>query len=261
MSKLLVKPQAPDAEGRIHEVTPETAGWEHVGFAVYKLVAGQNLSRQTGDREHCLVLLSGKVSASVGGKDFGVIGGRTSPFEPDPWSLYVPAGSNWSVTAQGPCELAICSAPGKAGVRPARVIAPADVGALTRGEGSNTRHVRNILPETESADGLLVVEVITPSGCWSSYPPHKHDQDNLPAESLLEETYYPPAQPAAGFRLPARLYRRPLARRDHGILGRRRGVGAEGLSPGRRAAWLRALLSQRHGRAEADLEIPQRSRA
>jgi hypothetical protein len=61
MSKLLVKPQAPDAEGRIHEVTPETAGWEHVGFAVHKLAAGQSLSRQTGDREHCLVLLSGKV--------------------------------------------------------------------------------------------------------------------------------------------------------------------------------------------------------
>ena len=79
MSKLLVKPQAPDAEGRIHEVTPETAGWEHVGFAVHKLAAGQSLSRETGDREHCLVLLSGKVAASAGGQDFGVIGGRSSP--------------------------------------------------------------------------------------------------------------------------------------------------------------------------------------
>ena len=66
MSKLLVKPQAPDAEGRIHEVTPETAGWEHVGFAVHRLTAGQSLSRETDDREHCLVLLSGKVSASAG---------------------------------------------------------------------------------------------------------------------------------------------------------------------------------------------------
>lgn len=199
MSKLLVKPQAPDAEGRIHEVTPETAGWEHVGFAVHQLAAGQSLSRETGDREHCLVLLSGKVAASAAGEDFGVIGGRASPFEPDPWSLYVPAGSNWSVTAQGPCELAICSAPGSVGARPARVIGPNEVGSLTRGEGSNTRHVRNILPETESADGLLVVEVITPSGCWSSYPPHKHDQDRLPAESLLEETYYHRLNPPQGF--------------------------------------------------------------
>jgi 5-deoxy-glucuronate isomerase len=135
MSKLLVKPQAPDAEGRIHEVTPETAGWEHVGFAVHRLADGQSLSRETGDREHCLVLLSGKVAARAGAEDFGVIGGRSSPFESDPWSLYVPAGSNWSVTAQGPCELAICSAPGRAGARPARVIAPSDVGCLTRGGG------------------------------------------------------------------------------------------------------------------------------
>ena len=129
-----------------------------------------------------------------------MIGGRASPFEPDPWSLYVPAGSSWRVTAQGACELAICSAPGKPG-RSARVIAPADVGCLTRGKGSNIRHVRNILPETEPADGLLVVEVITPSGNWSSYPPHKHDEDNLPQESQLEETYYHRLSPPQGFAL------------------------------------------------------------
>lgn len=200
MSKLLVKPSAPDTEGRIHEITPESAGWAHVGFAVHRLANGQTLAQRTGNREHCIVLLSGKVEAEAGGAGFGVIGGRASPFEPDPWSLYVPAGSSWRVTAQGACELAICSAPGKPG-RSARVIAPADVGCLTRGKGSNIRHVRNILPETEPADGLLVVEVITPSGNWSSYPPHKHDEDNLPQESQLEETYYHRLSPPQGFAL------------------------------------------------------------
>lgn len=200
MSKLLVKPSAPDAQGRIHQITPESAGWGHVGFAVHRLAAGQILTQETGNREHCIVLLSGKVEAEAGGSGFGVIGGRVSPFEPDPWSLYVPAGASWRVTAQGLCELAICSAPGKPGRAP-RVIAPADVGCLTRGTGSNIRHVRNILPETEPADGLLVVEVITPSGNWSSYPPHKHDQDNLPQESQLEETYYHRLSPPQGFAL------------------------------------------------------------
>ncbi|TCR68607.1 5-deoxy-glucuronate isomerase [Bosea sp. BK604] len=199
MSKLLVKPSAPDTQGRIHNVTPANAGWSHVGFALHRLADGQSLARETEDREHCLVLLSGKVSAMSGGEDFGTIGGRASPFEPDPWSLYVPAGSQWSITAKGPCEVAICSAPGTAGSRPARVIAPQDVGSLTRGQGSNTRHVRNILPETEPADGLLVVEVVTPAGCWSSYPPHKHDEDRLPAESQLEETYYHRLHPPQGF--------------------------------------------------------------
>ncbi|MDR6873803.1 5-deoxy-glucuronate isomerase [Bosea sp. BE125] len=200
MSKLLVKPAARDSEGRIHNVTPASAGWDHVGFEVYKLTDGQSLSKETGDREICIVLLAGKVAASAGGTEFGTIGGRNSPFEPDPWSLYVPAGTSWSVTAEGACEMAVCSAPGKPGLKP-RVIAPRDVGCLTRGQGTNTRHVRNILPETEPAESLLVVEVITPSGSWSSYPPHKHDRDALPQESLLEETYYHRLSPAQGFAL------------------------------------------------------------
>jgi 5-deoxy-glucuronate isomerase len=200
MSKLLIKPSAPDAEGCIHEVTPDSAGWTHVGFAVHRLKDGQSLARETGEREVCLVLLSGKVAASAGGTDLGVIGGRSSPFEPDPWSLYVPAGSSWRVTARGPCELAICSAPGKPGRVP-RLIPPSQVECLTRGSGTNTRHVRNILPETEPADGLLVVEVITPAGNWSSYPPHKHDRDALPQESQLEETYYHRLSPPQGFAL------------------------------------------------------------
>ncbi|AOO80707.1 5-deoxy-glucuronate isomerase [Bosea vaviloviae] len=200
MSKLLVKPAAPDTEGRIHNVTPASAGWDHVGFEVYKLADGQSLSKETGDREACIVLLAGKVAASAGGTEFGTIGGRNSPFEPDPWSLYVPAGTSWSVTAEGGCDVAVCSAPGKPGLKP-RVIAPRDVGCLTRGQGTNTRHVRNILPETEPAESLLVVEVITPSGSWSSYPPHKHDRDALPRESLLEETYYHRLSPPQGFAL------------------------------------------------------------
>lgn len=200
MSKLLVKPTLPDRQGRIHSVTPASAGWDHVGFEVYRLADGQSLSRTTGEREICAVILSGKAAAFAAGQDFGLIGARSSPFEPDPWSLYVPAGSDWALTAQGPCEVAVCSAPGRPGLPP-RVIAPASVGCLTRGTGSNTRHVRNILPESEAAESLLVVEVITPAGCWSSYPPHKHDQDRLPHESRLEETYYHRLSPPQGFAL------------------------------------------------------------
>lgn len=200
MSKLLIKPSAPDRDGRVHMVTPRSAGWDYVGFEVYRLNDGQELARETGDREICIVLLSGKVAARAAGKEFGEIGGRASPFEPDPWSFYVPAGASWSVTAHGSCELAVCSAPGRPGLPP-RVIAPKDIACLTRGQGSNTRHVRNILPETEAAESLLVVEVITPSGNWSSYPPHKHDRDRLPYESLLEETYYHRLSPPQGFAL------------------------------------------------------------
>src|SRR4028119_1213381 len=121
MSNLLVKPSKPDSSGRIHAVTPASAGWTYVGFEVYQLRAGQSLERTTGDREACIVILSGKAPAAASGRDFGaggggsgagaagaggarvgrlagkargaasgrdfgVSGGRASPFEPDPWS-------------------------------------------------------------------------------------------------------------------------------------------------------------------------------
>lgn len=200
MSKLLVKPSRPDDSGRIQAITPESAGWAYVGFEVYQLKSGQSLKQATGDREACIVLLSGKAHVAAAGQDFGTIGGRSSPFEPDPWSLYAPARSDWSLTAEADCEIAVCTAPAE-GRLPARVIAPDQVGQETRGKGTNTRHVRNILPETETAESLLVVEVITPSGHWSSYPPHKHDRDMLPHESLLEETYYHRLNPSSGFAL------------------------------------------------------------
>jgi 5-deoxy-glucuronate isomerase len=200
MSRLLVKPSRPDSSGRVHSITPVSAGWTYVGFDVYRLDAGQRLQRQTEDREACIVMLSGKAHVAAAGQDFGVIGGRKSPFEPDPWSLYAPARSEWSLTAESACEIAVCTAPGK-GKFPARVISPDQVGQETRGTGTNTRHVRNILPETEPAESLLVVEVITPSGHWSSYPPHKHDRDALPEESFLEETYYHRLNPPSGFAL------------------------------------------------------------
>lgn len=198
MPKFRIRPPKPDSEGRSHHVTPQSAGWHHVGFETYAIEPGQAVARGASDREHCIVMLSGRARASAAGTAFGIIGGRSSPFEPDVWSFYVPGGMEWQVAAEGPCEFAVCSAPGRPRL-PARVIAPKDVGCLTRGTGTNTRHVRNILPETEPAESLLVVEVITPSGNWSSYPPHKHDRDALPVESMLEETYYHRFSPPQGF--------------------------------------------------------------
>jgi 5-deoxy-glucuronate isomerase len=200
MSKLLVKPFNPDENGRIHAITPQSAGWTYVGFEVYRLAKGQSIQQDTGDREACLVLISGHASVSAGDEDFGTIGGRASPFEGAPHSAYVPARSRWSLTAATDCEVAVCTAPAE-GRLPPRLIAPDRVGQETRGKGTNVRHVRNVLPETEPAESLLVVEVITPSGHWSSYPPHKHDRDALPAESLLEETYYHRLNPPQGFAL------------------------------------------------------------
>jgi 5-deoxy-glucuronate isomerase len=199
MSKLLIKPTEPDADKPAIHISPQTAGWTYVGFDLFRLRPGETASAETGDREVCLVFISGKGRASADGAEFGTLGGRASPFAGRPWSLYVPAGSSWSITAETDAEIAACTAPGRPGSHPPRVIGPDDVSCETRGKASNTRHVTNIISENEPADSLLVVEVITPGGCTSSYPSHKHDTDNLPHESQLEEVYYHRLDPPQGF--------------------------------------------------------------
>lgn len=197
MSRLKVRPKAD--RGLVHDITPESAGWTYVGFALHKLAPGESASGETGTREVCLVLVSGRGRIRAGAKDFGLVGERMSPFAGAPDAVYVPMGTTWSIEAETPLELAVCSAPGAPGFS-ARRIAPGTHPQMARGKGTNTRHVTNIMPEDDgAAHALLVVEVITPGGHTSSYPPHKHDRDALPEESYLEETYYHRFDPPQGF--------------------------------------------------------------
>src|SRR5205823_4842830 len=136
-----------------------------------------------------IVALSGAAQVAVDGVESGLVGGRGSVFDDAaPGAVYVPAQCHFALTATTSLEVALCSAPGRPG-RPPRTIPPEAMSREVRGQKTNTRYVRNILPQTEAADSLLVVEVMTPGGHWSSYPPHKHDNDHG-GETQLEETYY-----------------------------------------------------------------------
>jgi len=199
MTDLLVRKHRPDPAGVVLEVTPQSAGWGHVGFKVIELAAGQTATGGEAGREACLVVLSGTADIAVGGQRFDGLGGRASVFEDQaPGAAYAPGGAAWTVTAATPVELAVCTAPAR-GTGAARKIAAEAMSREVRGQGTNTRHVRNILPETEPAESLLVVEVITPGGNWSSYPPHKHDTQSAGQETQLEETYYHRLNPPQGF--------------------------------------------------------------
>ena len=199
MSYLLKRPQSPNAEGTLVDVTPASAGWRYVGFSVHELDAGQRITRCSKDRETAVVLLSGHADVQVNDALFEDLGGRSSVFEDAaPYVVYAPANAKLSVVGRHRCEVALCSAPGGAGRR-ARVIQPAEIKRETRGKGTNTRHVRPLLADEGQADRLLIFEVMTPAGHWSSYPPHKHDRDALPGESALEETYYHRINPSQGF--------------------------------------------------------------
>jgi 5-deoxy-glucuronate isomerase len=193
---LLVRSHAPDADGTVLEVTPESAGWTYVGFRVLNLAAGESYAGLEVGREACLVVLTGRIAVDAAGESFDGLGGRENVFDGAATSVYLPAGTSYAIRAERDAEVAICTAPGTGGGKP-RVIRSDAV--EVRGQGTNTRHVRNILSDTDDAESLLVVEVITPGGHWSSYPPHKHDRDAYPEETFLEETYYHRLSPPQGF--------------------------------------------------------------
>jgi 5-deoxy-glucuronate isomerase len=199
MSKLLSRRQAPDDIGRTQNITPASAQWEYVGFESFTISAGDTLARSSGDRELCLVLVGGCASVQAGEQQWRNIGERDGPFEGiAPYAVYVPPGCDYRVAAESDLELAVCSAPAS-GRYPARLIRPEDCERSERGSGSNRRLICNILFGNVDAESLLVVEVITPNGNWSSYPPHKHDTDDAPRETHLEETYYHRLSPPQGF--------------------------------------------------------------
>ena len=199
MTDLLVRPGSPAADGTIMSVTPESARWTYVGFEIVALREGRPARRDTGDREMCAVIVNGTVDVRSSRGEWLGLGGRLDPWSGMPDAVYLPPGT--SVSFQGDAQLALCWAPAHGGGAPARVLPGSDVEVEIRGHGPLERRIQPILMGDQEAESLLVVEVLTPAGHWSSYPPHKHDRDDPPAETLLEETYYHRVSPERGFGL------------------------------------------------------------
>ena len=198
-SPLLAKAQAQGR--RIVQVTPERAGWTHVGFEALRLAPGDAETVDTGARELCVVVLGGRIDVEAAGRRFESLGTRDSVFdERSPAAVYVPRDHRVRLVARSGAEVALCFAPADDQPRAVRMIDPASMKRSVRGQGSNTRYVCDILPHDDpTAAHLLVVEVLTPAGHSSSYPPHKHDTEAPPAETQLEETYYHRLNPPQGF--------------------------------------------------------------
>ncbi len=200
---LIVHSDVTTRSGTIVEVGPEEAGWEYVGLRVIRIDNGEFWNYSTGNDEVCLVPLSGKATVETADKTWE-IGREGGIFAGKPTALYLPLGSTFTVKASQPTELAVTSSRATR-VFPARLIAPDDIDVELRGAGNAARQINHIIKPDFAADTLLVVEVYTPSGNWSSFPPHKHDVSRMPEESKLEEIYYYRFQPSEGFGL-QRLY-------------------------------------------------------
>jgi len=172
-------------------LTRRRAGWTFVQFGIRQIAAGDDWADRSGRDEVCLVLLAGacRVRWTPGGTRDERLGPRADVFGGYPHAVYLPPGTRFSVEADEPTQLADCRAPADRAFPP-RVVRPEDCGYEIRGGGNASRHIVDILPVAFPAARLLVCEVYTPGGNWSSYPPHKHDEDNPPLEAALEETYY-----------------------------------------------------------------------
>ena len=172
-------------------VTPERAGWRNLSFEVSRIEEKGSL---LGDprREEAVVVLEGGLSAIIEGRTVE-LPGRRSVWDGLPWALYLPAGSHVEATPIGSealVAIATSFISGRQGVvRDPVVIGPEDIRVEVRGAGNATRQINHIITPEFPADRLEIVEVYTPSGNWSSWPPHKHDTDDMPNEAILEEVY------------------------------------------------------------------------
>lgn len=199
-----------DGPGNLLSLPRNLANWEWMSFFVHRLAPGQSHNVLEENEEVAIVILSGKCIADWGEGQHR-IGRRAHVFDGFPYAIYLPVGSHAHLQAETTCEIAECRAPSTARLKP-QLITPKDVKTSLRGGGNASRQIVDLMPPDFPADKLMVVEVYTPSGNWSSYPPHKHDVHNPPTEVDLDEIYYYRMDHAGGY-AHQRLYTRD-GRRD-----------------------------------------------
>lgn len=193
-TNLVVHPNPdPNAE-LITRVTPDVAGWDYITFEVRRLTQGNAIQGNTSEQEMALVMLSGVVGVSSSAGDWATVGGRASVFEGLPHALYLPRRTTYAIHATSDAEFALAWAP-TAQDHPARLVTPNQMPIEIRGGDNATRQINGIIPPGFDCHRLVVVEVYTPGGNWSSYPPHKHDIHKVDAagnvsEADLEEVYF-----------------------------------------------------------------------
>jgi 5-deoxy-glucuronate isomerase len=185
--KLLIKPSAVSGETLL--ATTDSIGYQYLTLSIRKLLRGEKFQSATAATELGLVLLGGSCSIESSAGSWKNLGSRAHVFDGLPTAVYLPIETDFTITAKTDCELAFCFSRADEKFS-ARLVTPDDIEIEVRGGENATRQINHILKPEFPAQRLLIVEVYTPSGNWSSYPPHKHDVHNPPDEVDLEELYY-----------------------------------------------------------------------
>ncbi len=211
-SNLIVHPGNSADPDVIVEITPSQTGLDYIHFQVRRLSSGQTWIYETGEHELVVVLLSGDIGVE---SDYGLwssIGNRRDVFSDPPSALYLPRRTAFTVTAATNSEFAVAWVATDQDHEPG-LVTPQDVPVEIRGGDNATRHINGIIPPGFPCQRVVVVEVYTPSGNWSSYPPHKHDIHKTDGtgnvlEADLEEIYYYKLDRPEGFAF-QRVYTEP----------------------------------------------------
>jgi 5-deoxy-glucuronate isomerase len=181
--------------GEYLRITPESAGWEHLSFAARHLGQGEVWPWHTEQFEYGLVVLGGVCAVESTRGNWPRVGGRVNVFAGLPYGLYLPPETEFRVRAlSAELDLAYGWCVG-GGSHAARLVTPESVAIEIRGGGNATRQINSIFAPGFDCEGLVAVEVYTPGGNWSSYPPHKHDQHRVDGsgrllEADLEEIFF-----------------------------------------------------------------------
>ena len=183
--------------GELIHLARQDARWEWMSFFVRRLQPGDVFRTYTDKEEAAFVLLGGTCVADWG-QGSTKIGKRKNVFDGFPYVLYLPTEHSVTFTAETMCEMAECRVPSEKRFE-ARLVTPKDVVSSLRGGGNASRQIVDAIMPAFPADKLMVIEVYTPGGNWSSYPPHKHDVHNPPTEVDLDEIYYYRIRQPEGF--------------------------------------------------------------
>lgn len=191
---LVVHPGNSIEPGIIVEVSPTAAGWDTIHFQARRLAAGATWSFDTGGHELALVVLGGTLDVTSDEGQWCGLGRRAHVFAGLPYALYLSRHTAFTVAAVSDCEFAVAWVAADRDF-PSRLVTPADVAVEIRGGDHATRQINRIMPPGFPCQRLVVVEVYTPGGNWSSYPPHKHDAHTVDAggnllQADLDEVYY-----------------------------------------------------------------------
>ena len=193
-----------ETEGYTQVISKNSKNLNYIELGILRLSKEKSFTGKEESKETALIILSGRCTIKCDKYEWKSVGARRSVFVGKAYAVYIPPNHNYEIVGESEVEIAVCKAPSDFKSKPV-LITPDDVKCRTVGKFNWERKVCDIINLDINAKRIVVGETFNTPGNWSSYPPHKHDEDNLPCEVKMEEVYFFKIKPQQGFGM-QRLY-------------------------------------------------------